>query len=203
MKGGEASALVLTLLLVGCASGGVYPVTSGAPALHSPPNNGTYIVWANHVSAEHQLTSLILAQGFRVVERASLQQILDEQVIRLTHTSQDLANILLVGRLAGASRVIFANVQTPRSYLPVTRVAIRSVAVDTAEVLWSGTAAFTQPVSSEELAVQVLVEVAMDRGTCRGAWVEYTGDNENGGCHPRRTLPADPMGMPWDKLNRG
>ena len=64
----------------------------------------------NHATAGNQVITLAQQTGLTVVERARLQQIFQEQQIRLTHTADDDADILRVGKLVGADRVIFVAV---------------------------------------------------------------------------------------------
>ena len=176
--------VMVLLLLTGCGAP-IMPVTTGAHTSHSAPNNGVYVVWANHIGAENYITSRVLGSKFRVVERARLQEIFEEQRIRLTHTKNDFANILLVGRLVGASRIIFADIESDQLFRDKhITVAVRSVAVESAEVQWSGTASLNQAVNSVEAAVLLLTELAISRATCRTEagyrWAEVT--KEEGGC---------------------
>src|SRR5438552_1401304 len=107
------------LALVGCAwlwgPWPVYPVTSGfhssSKACGTP---GRYAVWSKQPGVDNYIAGLLLQMGQPVVERARLEQIFHEQKLRLIHSSDADADVLHVGRLAGASQVIFAEV-SPQS----------------------------------------------------------------------------------------
>src|SRR5712692_15157 len=101
---------VLSSVLQGCA-GTVYPVTTGSHAAIDPANKDKkfrFVVWATHPTIAATIMSFVQQAGHTVVERSRLDQVFKEQEIRLTHTSDDDAQILRVGKLLGAERVIFA-----------------------------------------------------------------------------------------------
>lgn len=152
--------LLLILLTVGCTP--MYPVTDG---FHQtlPRQGNRAVVWGDHQAAVGTATTWLQKRGLTIVERARLQQVFNEQAIRLTHTPDDDAQVLRVGKLLGAETVVF--VDTPfqkelRSSFTVTKaeakgdeyaeystsVSIRGVNVGTSEVTWSGTARYPQPV---------------------------------------------------------
>ncbi|MDE3019583.1 MAG: hypothetical protein KGO52_16015 [Nitrospirota bacterium] len=123
--------------------------------------------------------------GQTVIERARLQEVLNEQKIRLTNTPDDDAHVLRAGRLAGADYIIFAYVSVrqvttqPMEDDPrfgglgiagptfLISVSARSVSVATGEIRWSGTASYPRPVRNPEQTVTVLAEAAFARATCR------------------------------------
>jgi len=137
-------------------------------------------VWSNHVGVEHYITGLLLQAGYRVVERARLQQIFDEQKIRLSHTPDTEADMLRVGRLVGASQVIFATVAMYDG-----QVTVRSVDVESGEVRWSGTASHPRLSELREVGTTHLAWLAISRATCRFEnryeWVDPS-SSESGGC---------------------
>ena len=92
----------LISLTVGCAQ---YPVTDG---FHKtlPQQNTRAVVWGNHPAAAGTATTWLQKRGLTIVERARLQQVFDEQQIRLTHTPDDEAQVLRAGKLLGAEMVI-------------------------------------------------------------------------------------------------
>ncbi len=79
-------------------------------------------------------------RGLTLVERARLQQVFQEQGIRLTYTPDREADLLRVGQLVGAQQVVFTE------HTGYNSVSIRGVHVETAEVLWSGSAYWTDDV---------------------------------------------------------
>src|SRR5437867_2581837 len=82
------------------------PITDGFRKSLPPPHART-VVWGGHPSATGTAVSWLQRQGLRIVERSKLQKVLDEQTIRLTHTSDDEAQVLRVGKLLGAEVVVF------------------------------------------------------------------------------------------------
>jgi len=178
-----------------------FPVTSGS---HAPLEQGRSIakraiVWSNHPSAGNHMITLFQQTGLVVVERAHLQQIFNEQKIRLTHTSDDDSDILRVGKLVGADRVIFVEV-TEKSqvianvYYGAARsetaynmsVAVRGVDVESGEIRWSGTAQTPRAINNPELAIVILSEAAVARALCPVEsgyqWKERTREGEEAFC---------------------
>lgn len=189
--------IVLLMSLVGC-TWPVYPVTSGFHASTDtfgltgrfPAAQARYAVWSNHSGVSVYITGLLLQMGYTVVERARLQQIFDEQRIRLIHSPDDDANVLRVGRLAGAAQVIFAEVidkpagyGSEGHYLSVT---VRSVHVETGEVRWSGTATTTERIMSPpDSSANYGAHWAIMRAICRveaGYRWEDPSSSSAGGC---------------------
>jgi len=190
--------------LAGCAHG-VYPVTTG---FHTPidPNVPQkvlrVVIWSNNAGAEDTIIEMMQQNGVIVVERARLQQILDEQNIRLTHTRENDANILNVGKLLGADRVIFAEATITETVLeralinanggsarPETgynlSVAIRGVDVETGEIRWSGSGQYPAPVSNPNVGIVYLTKRAVQHALCPVevgyVWME-PGELEKTGC---------------------
>lgn len=127
----------------------------------------------------------MLAKGHRVVERARLDQLFEEQRIILSHTPEDAGNILRVGRLVGASHVIFIQVDFKDHYKdsPVS-VSVRNVGVESGEIVWSGYAYSPERVASHEEAAQIMTGWAVLRAVCPieagYRWIEPTGKKEEG-----------------------
>ena len=86
----------------------IYPVTDGYHR-NLPESNTTIVVWGNTPAVNGTATTWLQKRGLRMVERARLLQIFDEQHIRLTHTPDDEVPILRVGKLIGAGMVVFAD----------------------------------------------------------------------------------------------
>lgn len=154
-------ALLLSFgVLSGCAYLPQYPITDGFH--HTLPQTNTRIViWGNHPAVTGTATTWLQKRGLRVVERARLLQIFEEQHIRLTHTPDDEAPILRVGKILGAGLVVFidgSSTEGISSSYSVGRygggggsqsvysgaVSVRGVDVETSEVLWTGTARYPQ-----------------------------------------------------------
>lgn len=86
-------------------------ITTGS---HVPDNPATkdqqwrIVVWATHPSIAAAVTTLSLYNGRTVVERTRLQEVFNEQKIRLKDTSAYDAQVLRVEKLLSANLVIFA-----------------------------------------------------------------------------------------------
>jgi hypothetical protein len=102
MKRTIATLSVCLVLLFGAACAhGVYPVSTGSHAVPGPDAKPakSVVVWSNDARVGNTIISILQEFNVVVVERAYLQQVLKEQQIRLTHTSDDDADILRVGKL--------------------------------------------------------------------------------------------------------
>lgn len=165
-------ALWLISLTVGCTPLSWYPVTDG---FHKtlPQQNTRAVVWGDHPAVAGTATTWLQKRGLTIVERGRLQQLFNEQQIRLTHTPDDEAQVLRVGKLLGAETVIFVDTSFQkelRSSFNVdttgakggthteysASVSIRGVNVGTSEVAWSGTARYPNPVGGIEDALAKL-----------------------------------------------
>jgi hypothetical protein len=199
--------LILVLLTLAGCGGRIYPATSGFHAAGEtfglgenkngrfvPSKPEAVVIWTNHAGVDHYLAGALLHDGYTVVERASLQRIFDEQKIRLMYTSESEADVLHVGRLAGATQVIFVEVQREPSVGPTksASVGIRSVSVETGQVRWSGTARVmvTDWYVIQDVQEGALAVMAMRRATCpvetgRFEWIEPSESDYAGGCRQR------------------
>ncbi len=191
------------LIFIGCAKT-LYPVTTG---YHAPiteemlSKKYRIVVWGNHPGMVNAIIGWAQEGGHTVVERARLQEIFNEQKIRLTHTPDDDADILRVGRLVGAEIVIFAEVTmrsdvVSRAYLGPyggggrsetvyhLSVAVRGVNVETGEVRWSGSATYPGPINNPDLGIVYLANSAINRALCRVKagyeWKEMSAFGESG-----------------------
>jgi hypothetical protein len=209
--------LNLALLVIpGCQHGNhVRGISSGSHVLYSDEKwreieNKTheklrFIVWGNHAGAVSAAIAELQRNHQTVVERARLQEIFDEQKIRLTHSSDDDSSVLKAGRLVGADRVIFIEAsdrpQLESGYyvgpyggagrsntVHQVSVAARAVAIESGEVKWSGHSTFSTPISDPEAGIPILTQAAMGRAVCpleRGrVWIEpgENGPNAMWGC---------------------
>lgn len=130
-----------------------------------PNPNARVVVWGEHPSATGTATTWLQKRGLRIVERARLKQVFDEQMIRLTRTADDDAQVLKVGKLLGAETVVFIDTtQTAglASNFSVNQyggggsstttysatVFVRAVNVESGEIVWSGNARYGEPVTS-------------------------------------------------------
>lgn len=175
----SALAVLYGLLLSACASS-LYPITSGA---HRSLETGRYLVWSNHPGVTAYITGVLLENRRPVVERARLEAIFTEQHLILSHAKD--GDVLRVGKLTGATQVIFAEVHQASGSLwsgpGPQSVTIRAVSIESAEVLWSGRAAFNEASSNPDQAAIYLAHWAMNRATCPGTWEEHTA-SAKGGC---------------------
>jgi hypothetical protein len=130
-----------------------------------PPTNTRIVIWGTSPVVTGTTTTWLQKRGLRVVERAKLLQIFEEQRIRLTHTADDEGPILMVGKLLGAGMVVFSDASVTSGVVSKysvdasggaggsatvhsAAVSIRGVDVETSEVLWNGVARYPQNSSS-------------------------------------------------------
>jgi hypothetical protein len=125
------------------------------------------------------------------VERSRLDALFAEQRVTLSHTRDE--DVLRVGRLVGATHVIFAeahgidHIHYMMDPTPGESVTVRSVAVESGEVRWVGLAAYPELSSNSEQSVIHLAYWAIMRATCEGTWEEHTASRA-GGCQARPRL---------------
>jgi hypothetical protein len=155
---------VFCLAQLACVGGeAVYSVqTDGSqtpPPMQKPP---PLAVWGTTSSVVGAATTWLQKRGLSVIERTRLQNILTEQKVRLTATTDHEGDLLSIGKLAGASVLVFAD----GNAIPGNAsVSVRAVDVETAVVLWSGSAQYTGPL--------VYVDYALAGLTCEAlatAW---------------------------------
>lgn len=191
----------------------VYPVATGShvPLTDEEWQQGLqgkryrFVIWGNHPSVVSAVTRIIQQGGHAVVERARLQEIFNEQKIRLTHTPDDEADLLRVGRLLGADLVIFTEATITSAvhsgaYIgpyggaahsqTIYHVSVnaRAVKIETGEIRWNGTAHYGSAINNPEQGIVSLTEAVVLRAICpteRGyVWVE-PGDWGEWGCLKR------------------
>jgi Curli production assembly/transport component CsgG len=177
-------ALALTAMFsTGCAN--VYPVSTGSHAKFEPVNPDKpprAVVWGNHPAVVDAATRTMQEMNVQVVERARLKEILNEQKVRLTNTSDDEAELVKVGRLLGADQIVFADAtvnskemqRVVDSYGGLSQaetvyqlsVSVRSVSIETGELRWSGTATYPKPVTNPDEGLNDLTRHAMSHAVC-------------------------------------
>jgi hypothetical protein len=108
------------------------PVTDG---FHSrmAEANGTVVIVGSNNTANSVATIWLQKRGLSVLERSQLDQILAEQQLRLVRSSDDDAMLLHVGRIAGASQIVFIDSTS-------SAVSIRAVDLESGKIGWTGSA---------------------------------------------------------------
>jgi len=132
----------------------------------------------------NELIKIFQIRKCTVIERARLQMILSEQQVRLTHSSEDEADLLRIGKLAGVDYMVFAeskvqsaissgafvNMYGGASHTNTfyhVSVSVRSVDVETGEVRWAGSAHYGGAINNPEAGIVKLTLPALARATCR------------------------------------
>jgi curli biogenesis system outer membrane secretion channel CsgG len=145
----------------------VYPSTSGAGPISSETIDKyrTIAVFSfgdapgtpgSGATVAGILASQLNVKGFTVVERSRLEQIFSEQRLQLSHTDEK-ANVLKVGQIAGAQAVAVGEVTQWSSNLPKSphghretyvTIGLRLVDVESGIVLFSGDGYYTVPATT-------------------------------------------------------
>ncbi len=112
------------------------------------------------------VTTLLLDLDVHMVERAKLDEVLKEQVIQLTHA--DDANVLKVGRLAGAQAIIVGEVQQWERYeqerAHAVSLSLRMIDVETGLLLFSAEGHLTDPTTEDrESSARLIVHRMLAR----------------------------------------
>lgn len=197
-KVGKVSARTLLCVATSCFSEAaiarnapIYPMATGS---HEPltdeqvkqgaQNRHTFVIWGQPPSAVAVLVTEIQKGGHKVVERSRVQELLNEQRFRLTNTPDSEADLLRVGRLIGADRIIFVETTQSSStassayYHPQygggmnsqtlynVSVSVRSVNVENGEIRWNGTAWYPSPINNPDQGVAFLTMTALHRAIC-------------------------------------
>jgi len=170
--------LILTLLLGGCAA--INPVLPVSDGFHDtlPDKNARLVVWGNHLGAVDTATTWLQKRGYRVVERAQLNQILLEQHITITHTAEDHTRLLQAGKLLGAQQVIFLETNLSKQQVEETNgtgedgkasnyalynlvVSLRGVDCESGEIQWSGKAYYPGGINNPSEGMSHLTRSAL------------------------------------------
>lgn len=164
----------------------IYPTTTGFHARHDGLVDGSsverYVVWCKHAAVTQFLMGALLGAGHAVVERAQMDRLLEEQRTTLLYANDGDADAMRVGRLAGATQVIFADVRTSPASGNVQEMSVdlRSVHIESGTVRWVGSAIYGTPVPipGDQAAVYG-ASVALQRALCRiesgWLWSDPTG----------------------------
>ena len=189
--------LVLVASCLGCAEsvGSARSTGSHAANYSFMAKSRKYIVWSNHYpGSEHTptvnaaITQYLQKNHQTVIERSKLDAVFREQRLRLMYTSDDQADLLQVGKLLGADQIIFADstssYEGSNGYLVTVRV--RAVDVETAAILWNGSAWLTYGIRNEDEGLAFLASIAMYRALCPTEelgvrWTDYDTSGK-GGC---------------------
>jgi len=95
------------------------------------------------------VTALLLDLDVSLVERARLEQVLDEQVVRLKHS--DDADALRVGKIAGAKAIVVGEIQQwekdGRDKAAKVALAFRIIDVETGQLLFGGEGHSNDPIT--------------------------------------------------------
>jgi hypothetical protein len=200
------TALFFILWIQGCA-GQIMPISNGSQS-DLPEPGSTVIVWGQHKGAVGETVTLLQKSGLRIVERSRLQQVFDEQKIRLTYSTDDDAQILKVGKILGAGSIVFVDTETSSSQrsgafvsqyggsshsemVTNVSVAVRGVNVESGEVMWTGTAHYPQAINNPEAGIIYLTQTAVVRGLCPSAYWK----NETEGCNWVKFLGTGMIGF--------
>jgi len=148
---------------------------------HALPNDqARLVVWGDHASAVDTATTWLMKRGYRVVERAKLDEVLREQKIYLTHTDEDHARLLQVGKLLGAKQVIFLDTNFSQHQgddaffnayggragshaLYNIDVSIRGIDIESGEIQWTGTATYPGGIRNPEEGMGHLTRSALSK----------------------------------------
>src|SRR5215472_8162280 len=159
----QSIALMVFCLVQACSHQAVYTVQTDGSQTPPPLSDQMRLaVWGTTPSVVGAATTWLQKRGASVIERARLNQILIEQNIRLTATPDRESDLLAIGKLAGASVLVFAD---GRAIPGNASVSVRAVDVESAVVLWSGSAQYT--------GLLVYVDYALAGLTCEAlatAW---------------------------------
>jgi hypothetical protein len=152
-----------------------------------------HVVWSDNPIVANAIMGWLQQAGQIIVERSRIEEIFREQQFVLTHTPDDEATLLKIGKLAGADWVVFAEstVKQANSFYSFSQpafmvsVTLRSVNVETGEVRFVGTAAYQSPVLDPDPSLDFATRAAMTRALCRtehGYKWETPGPGGIGGC---------------------
>jgi membrane-associated protease RseP (regulator of RpoE activity) len=202
------TALFFILWVPGCA---IMPISNGSQS-DLPDSGSTIVVWGQHKGAVGEAVTILQQSGLRIVERSRLQQVFDEQKIRLTYSTDDDAQILKVGKILGAGSIVFVETetsssQTSRAFVnqyggnfrseTVTNasVSVRGVNVESGEVMWTGTAHYPKAINNPEAGIVYLTRTAVLRGLCP-AW-----KNDTEGCDWAKAFGTGMVGFNSESKN--
>jgi hypothetical protein len=153
------------------------PSTSGY-LRYRPVKPPTVIVWGTDLGAIAGTINTLQKMGFRIVERAQVDRLFEEQRFRLMYTPDREADLLKIGQMLGADQVVFVEVT---AYVPYPAVALRGVSVENSEIIWSGLARSRIYLEDFNTAAMILPSWAIGRAWCpQGTWNDRTGCGRSG-----------------------
>ncbi|TKS61936.1 MAG: hypothetical protein EWM72_00062 [Nitrospira sp.] len=206
------TALFFILWVSGCR-GPIMPISNGSMS-DLPSSALATVVWGQHKGAVGEAVTTLQQLGFRIVERSRLQQVFDEQKITLTHSTDDDAQLLKVGKILGAGSIVFVEIETSSSQTTrgfvnkygggmrsemVTNasVSVRGVDVESGEVIWTGTAHYPSPINNPEAGIVYLTRSAVRRGLCP----PWGWKNDAEGCDATKAFGTGVIGIHMDVKN--
>lgn len=142
---------IFSLASFACSYEPVYVIQTDGTATPPPMREPLRLaVWGTPPSIVGAATTWLQKRGATVIERSRLNHLLTEQQVQLHHAADRESDLLKVGKLAGVSVLVFAD----GNAIPGNAsVAVRAVDVETAVVLWSGSAQYTGPLAYVDYAL--------------------------------------------------
>lgn len=171
-----------------------YPVTTGFHTrrpLSSQPLR--FLVTGNHLLATAEMQQILLQAGNIVVERKEIGAIQQEQSFHLRQATDRDADLLHVGRLSGAERMVFVDAtvrpaQFGISLIPhyALAVMVRAVNTETGQISWQGSATYSAPTADLDTGIGSLTRWAVARAVCQeeagDRWIEPGPYRHEAGC---------------------
>ncbi len=171
-----------------------------------------YVIWSNHPAVEQAIIEGLQNAGHTVIDRTRVEDALPERKSKPIRTHADEAAILDAAQRIEVERVVFAQVTITPAVVGRTNhspssngdapaklffsgaffsdpafnaeVSVHSVAVDTGELRWSGTASYPAPITNPDKGAVSLARIAIARAKCLVTagfeWKEL--DETGGGC---------------------
>lgn len=171
-----------------------YPVTTGFHTRRPPSEHPLrFMVTGNSPFATAEAQRFLAEMGGVMVERAGLHSVQTEQRLRLLQTADQEADLLKVGKLTGADRLVFVETSTtPAQFrLSIIRhyalaVSVRAVDTETGRIVWQGTARYSAPTSESDSGLGTLTTWAIARALCPveqdRVWIEPGPYRKQAGC---------------------
>jgi hypothetical protein len=171
-----------------------YPVTTGFHTVR--PHSGQQVrimVMGNHPFATAEAQRFLAQIGAIVVERVGLDSMQAEQRLRLLQTAEQEADLLKVGKLTGADRIVFVETTTKPAQFKMSiirhyalAVSVRGVDTETGRIIWQGNARYSAPVDESESGLGFLTVWAIERALCPieqdWVWIEPGPYRKQAGC---------------------
>lgn len=130
------------------------------------------IVVGNKTESVNAAIVALKVRGYRVLERSNLDMVFEEQGIHLSNASDKQADMLRVGRIMGAAEIVLAETTITNGHMNVT---VRSISVETGEILWSGQAWYRVAILPGD-GFRVLTTRAIEHALCPSErWDDWKG----------------------------